>query len=290
VSPNQLIPSQPYTLSYFITDHTDNNTYYVRAVVYDAQTGEILDTQNLTRQTTNTRLFSKTTQAPGDSSGHGRRIVVVATAYTDSGYTTKSDLYQEQSENYIVIKAGAGLTLGGGGGIDYYIVREIFTEEIAKLIKVLEKIISSILAIEELIKLIPTDRYKLEPLIQSMVELKTLVSQIPLDNSIDLTEVITGLNNTLQAITDKPVTEKTDLTELIDAIEDIKEEINNNHSESVTNIGQHMADLHTILPNLIENQSSKAISKQKFKFTVDQEDEKEVEKPKKKFDISKLLG
>lgn len=134
MSPNQIIPQQPYTLGYYITDHTDNNTYYVRAVVYDAATGEVLDTQNLTRQTTNTHLYSKVAQAPGDPSNRGRRIIVVATAYEDSGYTTKSGLYQEQSENYIIAK-GASTQGGGGWGIDYRVVREIFIEELAKLPK-----------------------------------------------------------------------------------------------------------------------------------------------------------
>lgn len=128
----EIRPQAPYTISFFITDHTDTNTYYCRAVVYDTTTGELLETHNLSATSGNSRLFNKRAQAPGDPSGQGRKITIVATAYSDAGYTIKSPLYQEQAENYVVIKAPIS---GGGFGtqVDYRTIREIVQEEISKI-------------------------------------------------------------------------------------------------------------------------------------------------------------
>lgn len=135
---SEIRPTQPYTVSYFITDPFDSTTYYCRVVVLDTTTGEVLETHDLTQTSGNSHLFSKRIQAPGDSSGHGRKITVIGTAYTDSGYTTKAPLYQEQAENYLVIKES--VSGGGGFGIDYTEVQNIVRKEIAKIPKP-EKII-----------------------------------------------------------------------------------------------------------------------------------------------------
>lgn len=290
-SPNSLIPSQPFTLSYFLTDHTDTGTYFVRAVIYDATTGEVLDTQNLTKQTTNTRLFSKRTNAPGDSSGHGRRIIVVATAYDDSGYTIKSSLYQEQSENYIVIRAGAGLTLGGGG-VDYNVIKEIFTTELkTELKKVLDthsEIIKTLHMVHSLIKGIPTDKYDLKSITDNLTLLSSAIEKIPLDNSVDFSSVLSKVDEAIQAITDKEVTQTTDLTALSEAISELKDEIGVNHTESKDLLNEHMSDLHTVLPKIVQDNTNDVMSKANFSMPFKMNMDKPEEKPK--FDIRKLTG
>lgn len=294
MSPNQLIPSQPYTLSYYITDHTDSSTYYVRAVVYDASTGEVLDTQNLTRQTTNTHLFSKVVQAPGDSSGRGRRIVVVATAYTDSGYTIKADNYQQQMENYIVIKAGANGVLGGGFGVDYNLVKEIVVEQIDKVLKTLTVLKKAIEVLAKAVAKIPTDETDLKPLVNALGEVQKQVALIPLDNSVDLAPVIAEIGRAIEVVIAKPVTDATDIAPLTEALNELKDEINLNHDEHKSLLGTHMADLHTVLPGMIHDNSKSAIEATPFSVTVGKP-EKKVEKVVEKpvgvpFDIKTLTG
>ncbi len=285
MSPNQLIPSQPYTLSYFITDHTDSNTYYVRAVVYDAITGDVLDTQNLTRQTSNTRLFSKVAQAPGDPSGHGRRIVVVATAYTDSGYTTKSDLYQEQSENYIVVKAGAGLTLGGGGGVDYYIIREIFAEELKKALEFLGGIPKALIAIGKAIEKIPTKEYELKPLIDGISALGKAIAKIPTDNTVNLSGVTDRLDKAIEILNtddDKEDEKKDKMEPLIEVVKALIDEVETNHSEMLEKVES--------VPDKVHTKSNKIT----FVLNAEEEKPEKIEEkveqpPRKRVNIKSLL-
>src|SRR4051812_21979151 len=111
-APSQISPGESFDLFYFIRNHTDATTYYVRARIYDVRTGELLDTLDLAQSSTNARLFIKTATAPVDPTGYGRSIVSIASVYTDSGYTTKSENYEEQ-EQYFLVKTLA--PLGGGG-------------------------------------------------------------------------------------------------------------------------------------------------------------------------------
>src|SRR5437773_720063 len=116
VAPNQISPGEAFDVFYFVRNHLDATTYYVRAKIYDVRTGELLDTQNLTQSSTNSRLFIKTVQAQPDPTGYGRNIVAIATVYTDSGYTTKSESYEEQEQYYLIKSIPLML---GGGGVDY---------------------------------------------------------------------------------------------------------------------------------------------------------------------------
>lgn len=308
MSPNQLIPSQPYTLSYYITDHTDAATYYVQAVVYDATTGAVLDTQNLTRQSTNTHLFSKIAQAPGDSSGRGRRIVVVATAYDDSGYTSKSTNYQQQSENYIVVKPGAGVTLGGGYGIDYGMIGEFFTTEIAKILKNFDStwggMTKVIKAVAERLDKIPTEnvnvKSELEPILVSLEKLASLVSKIPTEktNVSGIQKITEQALASIHKLMEKdPPEEGTDLTPISDAVAELKDTVKNNHAEQTKIIGAHMSDLHTALEKSVGEHIGKHLGKAKFNLNMpfamgvengtQPEKKKAEEKPLP--DISKLM-
>ncbi len=301
MSPNQLIPSQPYTLSYFITDHTDNNTYYVRAVVYDASTGEILDTQNLTRQTTNTRLFSKVAQAPGDSSGHGRRIVVVATAYEDSGYVTKSSIYQEQSENYIVIKAGAGLTLGGGygTGVDYRSINDAIIAGIDPISKYLKKIFEKLDTVSIAISTIPVDKFNPQPILDTLSNLSKKISLLPTDK-FDATELLSKIEDVKKAIISKEITPKTDLSAVMEAFSKLDKLVSENHSENLSTIKPLIDSIKESLPPLLDKYVKEVVSKQKFTLEpvgleVKGNAEDKTKTPVKKetgvpFDIEKLTG
>src|SRR5436190_16248483 len=132
VAPSQISPGESFDIFYFIRNHTDSTTYFVRAVVYDVRTGEVLLTTNLDQASTNARLFTKTVQAPADPVGIGRNIVAIASVYTDSGYTTKSTDYEEQEQYYLIRTAAPVL---GGGGVDYRTLREIVDQAISNALK-----------------------------------------------------------------------------------------------------------------------------------------------------------
>jgi hypothetical protein len=131
--PSLISPGENFDVFYYLRNHTDSTTYYVRAKIYDVRSGDVLQTINLTQSPNNTHLYAKTVQAPPDAPGYGRNIVAIATVYTDSGYTTKSTDYEEQ-EQYFLVRALPPL-LGGGGGIDYREIRDMMREEIGKAIK-----------------------------------------------------------------------------------------------------------------------------------------------------------
>ncbi len=269
MSPNKILPSSPYTLSYFLTDHTDSATYYVRAVVYDATTGEVLDSQNLTRQSTNTRLFSKRAQAPGDSSGQGRKIIVVATAYEDSGYTIKSSLYQEQSEVYVVQKE---LTYGGGNGgsygTDYGKIKEIVqtlleardkAEAVKKASKPKEK------PVEMKLPEMPFDA-----IFGALGALQREINRIPKE-LLALTPVLGKLDDVLNAIKEKEVTPATDLSEVMTELKSIDQDIEALHEAGKESVAGEITSLKDELPKMIEDNAKKAIDGAKLTLDLPKE-------------------
>src|SRR4051794_10451153 len=132
VAPNQISPGENFDIFYFVRNPLDSTTYFVRAKVYDVRTGELLSTIALEQSPTNSRLFIKTVQAPADPSGYGRNIVAIASVYTDSGFTTQSESYEEQ-EQYYLIKAVAPVL--GGGGVDMRAIRDMVEEIVSKGLK-----------------------------------------------------------------------------------------------------------------------------------------------------------
>lgn len=197
MNPFTLTPGQPYTLSYYITDHTDPTSYFVQAIIYDAATGAIIDTENLVQQTTNSHWYSKVAQAPADRSGHGRRILVVATAYQDSAYTVKSPLYQQQPENYIVAAPGAGLSLGGGGGsFDYQAIHDMLTLHSSSILKEIGLIAPLIETLRLMIAIIPTKITDIQPILTLLDE----ISVTPPAEKPDLAPLHTAIDAVLAAV------------------------------------------------------------------------------------------
>jgi hypothetical protein len=204
VHPSQISPGEPFDVFYFLRNPTDSTTYYVRAVVYDVQTGEVLDTQNLIQTATNAHLFIKRFQAPPDPTGYGRNIVAIASVYTDSGYTTKSDNYEEQ-ESYFLIKAQAPVL--GGGGVDYRIVRDIIQEELGKLPKppelnvpnepdmsFVDALFGAIGALQREVNRIPKDAADLEPLRTQLDAIRTAIVNLPAPQKFDLSGIALGID------------------------------------------------------------------------------------------------
>jgi hypothetical protein len=208
VAPNQISPGEPFDIFYFVRNPLDNTTYFVRAKVYDVRTGELLSTIALEQSPTNTRLFIKTVQAPPDPSGYGRNIVAIASVYTDSGFTSQSENYEEQ-EQYYLIKAVAPV-LGGGGGVDYRVMREMVEEILSKGLKNLP------------VPSAPAE-FPSEALFGAIGALQREINRVP--KEIDLSAVSESLGAIQDAISAIPQPEKPDLSALTQAVNNILFEI-----------------------------------------------------------------
>jgi hypothetical protein len=204
VHPSQISPGEPFDVFYFLRNHTDESTYYIRAVVYDVHTGEVLETVDLDQSATNERLFIKRLQAPPDPAGYGRNIVAIATVYTDSGYTTKSDNYEEQ-EQYFLIKAQAPIV--GGGGVDYRVVRDIIQDELGKLPKpqelklpdqpdmsFVDALLGRLSELKAAVNGLPKKGTDLDPISQTLEAIRTAVTSLPAPQKTNLSGLASGLD------------------------------------------------------------------------------------------------
>lgn len=227
VAPNQISPGEPFDVFYFIRNHTDASTYYVRAKIYDVRTGELLSTIALEQSATNLRLFIKTIQAPPDPVGYGRNIVAVAGVYTDSGFTTLSDIYEEQ-EQYYLIKAV--MPVLGGGGIDYRVLREM-----------LEEVVDARLA-----KLPPPKDLPEMPftsLFGSIGVLHRELGRVPKE-VFDATELRAQLERVQESIRAIPEPEKVDLAPVLEAINELPGQIEQavaDAKEDIRQVGKEVA-------------------------------------------------
>jgi hypothetical protein len=212
VHPSQISPAESFDVFYFIRNHTDANTYYVRARIYDVRTGELLDTVNLSQSPTNSRLFIKTLQAPADPVGMGRNIVAIATVYTDSAYTTRSDDYEEQ-EQYYLIKAIPPIVVGGGGGIDPRSLSDMLDgleERIARRFPKAEKpqdfpseqLFGTIGVLHREIGRIPKDVFDPKHLHAHLDSIKSSIESIPQPEPVDLAPVMEAIRRIPELIRD----------------------------------------------------------------------------------------
>lgn len=207
VAPNQISPGENFDVFYFLRNPLDAATYYVRAKLYDVRTGELLDTVVLDQSSTNSRLFIKTVQAPPDPSGYGRNIVAIASVYTDSGFTSQSESYEEQ-EQYYLIKAVLPV-FGGGGGVDYRTIREI-VEEVVKANKPADPE--------------PTEPIPYDALFGAIGALQREVNRVP--KEIDLSSVSDALSAIQTAIGAIPTeTKEPDLSGIEQAVNSILFEV-----------------------------------------------------------------
>lgn len=113
-----------------IANHLDTDTYYVRAVVRDAD-GITIATVDLKDK--GEQRFQTKWRTPADGSGQGKYISIVTSVYTDSGYTTKSSNYGDEENTYLVFDRVMPAMRGGGGNLDSGTIRRIVQEELGKL-------------------------------------------------------------------------------------------------------------------------------------------------------------
>jgi hypothetical protein len=238
VHPAQISPSESFDIFYFVRNHTDATTYYVRGVVYDLRTGEVLATHNLSQSATNARLFIKTIEAPADPNGYGRNIVAVATVYTDSSYTTKSENYEEQ-EAYYLVKAAPVFMGGGGSGLSARDVREIFQEEFKTALGDLPK--PDKLEVPD-----APDMSFVQALFGTLGAIQREINRIPKD-SFDDAALSKKIDSLKDMIDERPQFEATDLSSLATSLEQVLTQLQQGHSESKVGNAQILQSIESAL-------------------------------------------
>lgn len=203
-----LQPQQDFPIVRQIANHLDSNTYYVQAIVRDAD-GTILDTVNL--EDKGDQRFQRRYRVPVDRSGQGAYISIVTSVYTDSNYTTKSSNYGDEENTYLIFDRVTPAMRGGGSNIDYGAVRRILGEELDKREKEEKEI-----EFPEMPD-VPEYSAQFQQLTQTLAELGRAINRIP-TKATDLTHVLTGIQNLATAIAEKEVTPETDLAPVIEEV------------------------------------------------------------------------
>ena len=223
-------------------DPADVGTNYVRAVVRNSATGVILETINLVDQGVQ-RFTSFYKVGPAED----WFFDITTTVYTDSGYTTKSDVYSEENDTYhvqvIMTPQLQNVALqGGGSDINYKkiesIVRDVVEgrktlnkdditnstqnlakkDEIVNTIATLRKdIMASISSISSQIKVIKIPETDLKPLTNMVKALEGVFTTIS-NKKIDVSELQNIVSSSMNRLENQSNTSQTTLRSMMDSI------------------------------------------------------------------------
>lgn len=208
----QIFPQQNFTIVRQIADHTDVAIYYVRAVVRNAFTDDIIATLDLDSK--GSQRYKKDWHVPADRSGQGTWISIVTSVYEDSGYTTKSSLYGDEESSHLILARNNTSSGGGGmrGGSNLSIrdikdaVREVVIENKPKKIKIpnlkdiefpeqepiemrWDEVLKSISDLNKAISKLPQEKTNLDPITEMLVNIKNQIGSIDIPE-LNLTPIV----------------------------------------------------------------------------------------------------
>lgn len=229
----QLRPREYFTIARGIEDHQDNAAYYVRAVVRNGRTDALIETVDLTNQGDNHR-YSYPWQVPADPQGEGFYIIITTSVYTDSGYTSKSELYGDKYDTYLVQeRMNPLLGMGGGGAdVDYKKVRKIVEEVVSGAVQSLPK--------PEKVDISPTD---LSEVMQGIVSLGQSIQniRIPEQEKVDFSQILSKLDEVIRVCSEKEFLND-HLEKLGEVIEQMKQTLSE-REDGLSSVGDRMDDL-----------------------------------------------
>lgn len=213
----QLSPQEYFTIARQIDDPYDSTTYYVRAEIRNARTDALIERVALTARGNN--RHSREWQVPADTSGQGFYISIVTSVYTDAGFTTKSERYQDIMNTYLV--QTRGLVLGGGssggGGwadVDYKKLAEIIDQRLGSALKPIARAIAELPEPNE-VDLVPTNKliglaidainaieFPEMPDVEKIMKrgVKDIKDSIPEQKEVELKPVLVALKNVADGI------------------------------------------------------------------------------------------
>jgi len=214
-----LQPQSSFPIIRQIANHLDSTTYYVRAVVRDAD-GNTIATVDLASK--GGQRYQTRYRVPVDSSGQGAYISIITSVYTDSGYTTKSSNYGDEENTYLVFdRVLSTLRSGNGGGnLDIATIRRVVAEELAKVQPEPEEDMPEAPEVEEVDTISP----QIAKLAETITSIQADISKIPTE-SLDLTDIKQAMETIYASIENKEVTPETDLTPVMSAIDQLATDV-----------------------------------------------------------------
>jgi len=250
-----LNPQKSFTVVRQIANHIDTNEYFVRAVIRYAYTDALIT--NLDLDLKGDQRYSKNWQVVADPSGQGTYISIVTSVYTDAGHTTKSENYGDEENTYRVFDDMSPAMKGGGGGLDMRTTRRIIEESLEKM-KFPE---------QEKISIPKQKEYddKFIELTRGLSDIKTLVASIPTEN-VNLSPLMTRLNELSQEVKTKPVTKETDLKPMIKLLQDKMEDNKDDREINRKEMKDILSSLESNLSDVMEKKLPEAMKE--ITFTV----------------------
>lgn len=201
-----LQPQVAFPLVRQIANHLDSETYYVRAVVRNAQ-GVTIDTVALASQ--GDQRYQTSWQVPADPSGQGAYISIITSVYTDSGYTAKSPNYGDEENTYLIFDRVMP-AMRGSAGADSRTIRRIVEEVIdAKIPKPepeepeveepaepmrWDEVLSSIEELKTALKPEKPEKVDFKPLFKAIESLRSDVKEKEVTPVTDLSPILAKLN------------------------------------------------------------------------------------------------
>ena len=249
-----LNPQKSFTVVRQIANHIDTNEYFVRAVIRYAYTDVLIT--NLDLDLKGDQRYSKNWQVVADPSGQGTYISIVTSVYTDAGHTTKSENYGDEENTYRVFD-DMSPAMKGGGGLDMRTTRRIIEESLEKM-KFPE---------QEKISIPKQKEYddKFNELTRGLSDIKTLVASIPTEN-VNLSPLMTRLNELSQELKTKPVTKETDLKPMIKLLQDKMEDNKDDREINRKEMKDILSSLESNLSDVMEKKLPEAMKE--ITFTV----------------------
>lgn len=276
-------PQADFPITRQLTNHLDAGTYYVRAVIRDAD-DSLIERVNLTDQ--GEQRFSKKWHSVADGTGQGRYVSIVTSVYTDSGYTTKSENYGDEENTYLVFdRVLPTLRVGAGGGVDSRTVRRIIQEELENLPKPEKPEPVTFPTPEKVVM-------KWDEVFAQLGRIQTELESIPKD-TVNLSPVISRLNDLAEIVELKPVTPETDLTPVIELLSDTKEETrldNNEMKDFLRGVEDTIADkvVEAVKDTIGKTNFTTSFVTQATQDKAPNQEPLRREEVKKSFDIRKL--
>lgn len=196
----QINPGDSYPIYRLLEDPSDVATHYVRAVVKNAETNEVLETINLTDN--GDRTFIGAWSAP--YSPIRLYVAIVTTVYDDAGYSVLSANYGQKADYALVEQRWSHAFGGGGGGssVDYKKIEKMIEAAVEKLSEKIPKIPENR----------PVDISPVLTKIENAAEL--IIEKMPRIEPIDLSSVIAKVNDVIAEIKAMPKFEPTDLSKI----------------------------------------------------------------------------
>jgi hypothetical protein len=220
-----LRPQQEFTVVRQIANHLDTDTNYVRAVIRNAYTDDILATLNLTDK--GGQRFTGNWRVAPDPSGQGFYVSIGTSVYTDSGYTTKNSNYGDEENTHLVSNNFGAAATGGGGGIargagtlDAYTIRRIVKEELEK-------------AKPEPVDIPAMPTMRFDEVLEAIQAVKSGLSRLPTETA-DTGPILAALKSLEAAVEAKPVTPATDLSPVLSALKTLTPELQNGMRNLIT--------------------------------------------------------